>query len=383
MTATAAESEWVVEDRVPIYDQHVWEDADPTTGKVHRVPVTKERLQKIANARNEQIARTGNMAPILVGHSRLDLPEYAKAKWSPTVGWADNFEVGDHPDDGRPTMYARHKFYPTAEVGGETMTAREIMRRFPHRSVEVHLGRNTLDAISLLAPGNTPMQEHGLLRLEASANPTATASEAPMGDRCDELISALMAVLEQFAGGQQNAADPAAAPPGAPGGAAPMPEGPGPQQYAACGPANAALPETPEKVRMQANQDAIRETRENARVKQLETDLASLKLQYQRERREKDLIQLEAEGYDFDRSEELADLTPLADDAYAKALDRIKKRYQRVPAGREPIRTAAVPEGGSDNSPFARGPYHDAAHDIMWNNPGMSWDEAKRQAQAG
>jgi hypothetical protein len=136
MTATAAESEWVVEDRVPIYDQHVWEDADPTTGKVHRVPVTKERLQKIANARNEQIARTGNMAPILVGHSRLDLPEYAKAKWSPTVGWADNFEVGDHPDDGRPTMYARHKFYPTAEVGGETMTAREIMRRFPHRSVE-------------------------------------------------------------------------------------------------------------------------------------------------------------------------------------------------------------------------------------------------------
>ncbi len=365
MTAVA-EPEWVVEERVPVYDAHELEVTDPKTGKVvRREKVTQEKLEAIANARNAKIKRSGNPAPILVGHSRLDIPEWQKAKWSPHVGWADSFEVGPHETDGRPTMYARLAFAPSVTVGNDTLSAEQVMKLFPHRSAEIAPDLSIVDAVSLLHPGNTPAREMGLLRMAAAADPNVMTSDPeppmePQGDRCNDLIAALMQVLEQFAGG--GAEQPPAAPPAE-----------APAQYAACSPTNGTLPDDKlEKVRMQRDSDAIKQTQRDAEVTTLRQELANLKLQYQRERREKDLIQLEAEGYDLNRSEELDRLTPLADETYTAELGRIKKHYQRMPAG-SIIRTA--PPAG-DKTIFTPAQNHDQVKDWIMRNPGKSREDA-------
>jgi hypothetical protein len=58
---------------------------------------------------------------------------------------------------------------------------------------------------------------------------------------------------------------------------------------------------------------------------------AALVRKYARSEREKDLIQLEAEGYELDRNEELDFVENLDDSSYQAHLNRIRRRYSRSP----------------------------------------------------
>lgn len=100
-----------------------------------------------------------------------------------------------------------------------------------------------------------------------------------------------------------------------------------------------------EKNRMKRDSDNIAlsryEKRLNALEKQLEktqAENATLQRNARKDRRERDLIQLEAEGYVLDRAEELEDGLDKDDSGWGKQIGRIKARYSRNPIDADEIR---------------------------------------------
>lgn len=65
-------------------------------------------------------------------------------------------------------------------------------------------------------------------------------------------------------------------------------------------------------------------------------ELTTMRVKLARAEREKDLVQLEAEGYQFDREEELDYVAPLAEEDYGRHVTMIRKRYQRFGHGMAP-----------------------------------------------
>ncbi len=364
MTAVASDADSVIRERVPVYAEHTLRRYDRKSKAFVTEKVTSDRLQTIADLRNKKIAETGNDSLIIVGHTKPGLSEWEQAKRCPTVGYADNYEVGEHPKTGTPTLYARMKFKRSAKVGDESLTAEEIIDRFPRRSAELWLEENDLDAISVLGP-TTPFLDLDLLRMARAADPDVAVAAPPvepaMNPECQQLIGDLIAFLESKMGGQEQAAAPGAPPAGGP------PEAP------------AQFSRETDRERIHREQEAIKLRHTESEVAAIKAELAATKLQYQRTRREQDLIQLEAEGYDLDRAEELDRLQTLPDETYTAELGRMKKRYQRMPVGAT-IRTADPTNG--ESGPFAKAPNHDKAKEIMWANPGMSWEDAKLKASA-
>ncbi len=392
MTAVAAEPEWVTRERVAVYDQHVLEIIDKRTGEVAREEkVDADRLQRIADRRNAKIERSGDESPIIIGHTRPGKPEWEQP---PIVGYADKYEVAPHEKDGRPTLYCRIKLYPESKVGGETMTADEILRRFPRRSPEVWLDdEDDLDAISLLGP-TTPARYHGLVRnskidqlasMAKVAQPARYARE-PQMDKCAELIAALQNVLAQFAG--------------APDGGAPPPEGDLPPMdqpvayaaggAAAMGPTNAALtaPADLEKVRMARVEDAKRIRQLTEREKARDAEVADMKVRMARSERsalranrKADLMSDIEDGIQLDLDEELDLVAPadiespaMSEDQYAGYRTRIQKRYQRQGVSGGFVRTAESDTSQTD--PTKAPPYHERARQLMRSKPGMQYTEA-------
>lgn len=54
---------------------------------------------------------------------------------------------------------------------------------------------------------------------------------------------------------------------------------------------------------------------------------------YLREQREKDLIQLQNEGFSFNRADELDTVSEMSQEIYDKHLNKIRKNYKRAPIG--------------------------------------------------
>lgn len=91
-----------------------------------------------------------------------------------------------------------------------------------------------------------------------------------------------------------------------------------------------------------------------AKTIQLEKEVEELKRDKRLARYERDLIQLEAEGYEFDRGEELDDVADLSQEAFDKHKKRIKARYSRTIVDAKPLRIVGEPpkRDGSDPDEF-------------------------------
>jgi hypothetical protein len=83
-------------------------------------------------------------------------------------------------------------------------------------------------------------------------------------------------------------------------------------------------------------------------VGRLAKENEDLRIKFQRSERERDLMELAAEGFDFDPVEELDYVSQLPDDHYSYHLNRIKKRYQRAPVGdaRFNLEMSRAPQAG-------------------------------------
>jgi hypothetical protein len=89
--------------------------------------------------------------------------------------------------------------------------------------------------------------------------------------------------------------------------------------------------------RMKEEQEAIELNRANTELAALKSEYETLRRDYRKQIRERDLVQLQAEGFIFDRSEELDHVLELDDTTYSKHMSRARKLYQRSPYSKERI----------------------------------------------
>lgn len=124
-------------------------------------------------------------------------------------------------------------------------------------------------------------------------------------------------------------------------------------EYAAPSGTNTFVPGTvdsKERKRMAADQARIKLNRLSKELKKVKSERDHLLLKLRRSERERDLTQLEAEGFVFDRAEELAYVETLNDKTYEGHLNRIRSRYRRSPVGQKAVPTASPEAPSLDRS---------------------------------
>jgi hypothetical protein len=367
-------SQYIVKHGVPVLDEHDLTDDDGNvTGRVDR-----KRLEVIAGNNNRRVKETGDFVPLVIGHTKDGIPEHRQPK---IVGWARNFKVRKLARTGRYAIHADFHF---------DKDKYHLAKDYPRRSVELWTDRWEMDPISLLG-ATTPERDLGVLKYERTGSPhrySRVMEDSPMPDPnaaaggnddlvqkvldafCQSKYGKFIEMLMQQSGADEQGGEPAPAegqddlptedePPMEGEGDATAPEGgfggpegeeeppvedeDEPKKYSAAGGSptsgsNTFTPSFGDKKRMQRDQARVTKVRYAREVAGLKGELADLRRKYARTARERDLIQLEAEGYEFDRLEELdlvapTDSEPMADSAYKSHLGRIRKRYQRAPIG--------------------------------------------------
>ena len=386
---------FVIKKDVPILDEHVLRDEDGE----ELVNIDEKRLLEIARRNNARVAQTGDLTPIVIGHTRDGEPEDEQPE---IVGYASGFGVKPFGKTGRKALTATFKFFKDKV---------DKIRQFPRRSVELWLSDWKIDPIALLG-ATTPERDLGLLQLSRGGQKKIRrimfsqngqpAAPSPGNSGQDSQVAAIAnAVVEtlkqtdvwQFME-QQMATASAPEPPLPPGGMDlpppelgmddgagllpeeedfppeeeeegdyededageedepvryqnSMPSGTNTYTPSYCKPKQMSRqaqnprrvqlqrptlpPELVERIRMAAAQRRAETTRYQKAFHQLASEHEQLRLKFQRADREKDLIQLEAEGYVLDRVEELDTVTDMDDAAYKRHLGTIRKRYQRAP----------------------------------------------------
>lgn len=376
---------YIVRDEIPILDEHVLKDKEGRSIQ----KVTESDLRKIADNNNRRVKETGDYCPVVIGHTRDGAPEHEQPE---IVGHAYNFRVGNLFKTGRKAIFCTMRFFRDKY---------NKCKGYPRRSVEYWPERQEIDPISLLG-ATSPERDLGLMQYskvgrvlkysrlspnEEKMNPNEPAKSNPEDEIVDKVLAKLMqsdawkkleAMAEEFgAQGGEPGAEPGVQPDVgmAPEGPVPDVEQGGgepdgdealfdgqpadgqekPQQYAAGAPSvpsggNTYTPsfgkkKEPVKMSRELQSQLEQQAREH---EELRAQLHDMKLKFSRATREKDLIELENEGFQFDRKEELDDLQTLDDVAYAKRIALIRKRYARSPVGvtrmsrQDPLASARV-----------------------------------------
>lgn len=391
----------VVKKRVPLLDEHdilrpaLDEHGQPVLGedgrpKKLRVKIDKAKLARIAANNNRRVKETGDLVPIVVGHTKDDAPEESQPR---IVGLAKNFVVARLGKTGRHAIHADLEFPPDSV---KYLKAKGL--GVSRRSVELWLDRMEIDPISLLG-ATTPERDLGLLHLSRSGHPIRYSRilyshspnmpndnmQAATGDRSElvqEVLAAFMEsdvgkamtqLLEQMKGGagaepgaedelpldgqdetgdqydefpeegagSEEPATPPVEPPA-------EPEEPASKkaQYSAnkrkydAASASGSNTFTPDDGPVQMARDRAQMVRYERLAKQAIAEAHDMRVKYQRAIRERDLLELEGEGYRFDRTEELDHVTNMDEKTYQSHLNRIRVRYQHAPVRGSFIRTA-------------------------------------------
>jgi hypothetical protein len=159
----------VVLPRFFVLDEHVLEelmhgeDGKPlrdANGELRKRTTTIDRdvLEQIAANNNARIADTGDVCPVVVGHTKDDAAEH---KQPDIIGYAADFRVEPFFNTGRYAISVTPVAKDRASV--------ELFRRYPRRSVEFWRGSLQIDPISLLG-ATTPERDLGLHRFSSAAS---------------------------------------------------------------------------------------------------------------------------------------------------------------------------------------------------------------------
>lgn len=132
---------------VALLDEHVLRDDD---GSIDFV-VDARFLSDVARRANERAKQTGDLTPVVIGHTRDGLAEEEQPE---IVGYAKNFRVDKFARTGKKAVFADLYIYSDR--------ADAIERKYPRRSVELWVKRREIDPISLLG-ATTPERDLGPL----------------------------------------------------------------------------------------------------------------------------------------------------------------------------------------------------------------------------
>jgi hypothetical protein len=365
---------------VAILDEHELKD---DRGKVLGY-LSASCLQRIADNHNRLFDETGDEIPLVIGHTDDDSPEKEQPE---VVGFASKFQVKKFFNTKKKALYCTWKIYKDKLHLLRKFPRRSVelwLDRWEVDPISL-LGATTPDRrlglVKMAAEGNhLTCEMSGDLMNDSSDTAqevVALLQQSEVWKFMEQAMPALQQMLgqgqaggggEEF-GGQADegelppeegeAEDPSSfdedvddevSPEGddfemgdeepedsfSPGGAQeldpdsePDLENPVKKQHSAT---NTSIP-TQKMSHRSASHDSLRIklSRVERQLNTLTDDNRNLRLKLARAVRESDLIQLEAEGFDFDREEELEFVAALPDDRYANHIDRIRKRYSRVP----------------------------------------------------
>jgi len=162
--------------RAPVVDAFKYHAIDAETKAAVSVDMTEPFLRKTADTMNAKFDQSGDLCPIVVGHTKPGLPEVDQP---PKVGVLHRYSVEDF--NGVPALFADHwiKKRVTLALNGvpQQLTAKELVERFPRRSGEIYPGTYEVDPHSLLG-ATTPHRNLGLLRLSSDGK-SAFGYESP------------------------------------------------------------------------------------------------------------------------------------------------------------------------------------------------------------
>lgn len=99
------------------------------------------------------------------------------------------------------------------------------------------------------------------------------------------------------------------------------------------------------KLRMQYEQSKRRYAKLEAAHKELAKKITEIEQKERIATRKNDLLQLEAEGYNFDISDELDNVKDMDLARYSKHLQMVRKNYRQAPVGFSMIKNVTVPDG--------------------------------------
>lgn len=325
---TYEDGDWVRAKSVPIFDEN------ERDGIVYDA----EALNNIVNNNNRRIADTGDLTPLVIGHS----PDNVLEREKEVVGWAENFHLGDWGQvEPRKCVFADLKF---------TRDGWDRAKNFPRRSAEVwdsgteHIN---IDPIALLS-ASTPYRDLGLL-FSKNVNRNNIYDQPPTGDvmEKDELMKLFSECLKNSDMGKWCAKKMEAE------GAEDKPKDMEEEDKDDKPKENDAeekedkegAEEDKEKVKNERDQMRRKFARLEDENKALFARLAEVERKERLAVRKSELIGLEGEGFNFDINEELDNVVDLAPAAYEKHVSNIRKNYARVPVGvRIPVRD--VPASG-------------------------------------
>lgn len=408
-------SQWVIVRNVPVFDSHDEVDERPTSptyGQVVR-HFGQEELQRIAyncNVRDRQ----GNPCRLTEGHTVPNLPEREQPG---QLGYARNFHLGRFGPEQKDAILVDYWVHKDKY---------ELARTYPYRSVELYVRDMIFNPIAMLR--RTPQRDLGEVHFSRHDEPVRYEKGADVVRYSIEDFT----MPETFPPAAGAATPPPAAPVQDPDALSPddvavadkymkhyvknhpvmryasdMFEGCPPdvkQKYAASAPSgtNTAVPVAapalpaegagtsvpPDVQRMQRDQLAIHYAKLDHALKAiqernaaLESALRAEQLKTQRAARERDLVQLEAEGYQFDRAGMLADVADLEPAQYAKSLEYVRKygRQERAPVGAVlPIATHSDPSAAAKR--YSR---EEVDRAVKMAESGMDYAEALRKVRAG
>lgn len=144
----------------PVVDAFEYDNGDM------KAQFTKAFLQRVCDRMNQRFEQTGDLSPLVVGHTIENAPEHDQPQ---KVGYLHNWRVGEFA--GRDAAFADHyiKNENTVVVQGAPLklSAREVVERWPRRSGEIWFGKYEVDPHCLLG-ATTPCRDLGLLRLDAN-----------------------------------------------------------------------------------------------------------------------------------------------------------------------------------------------------------------------
>lgn len=144
----------------PVVDAFEYDNGDM------KAQFTRAFLQRVCDRMNQRFEQTGDLSPIVIGHTIDGAPEHDQPQ---KVGVLHNWRVGEFA--GRDAAYADHyiKNENTVVVQGAPLklSAREVVERWPRRSGEIWFGKYEVDPHCLLG-ATTPCRDLGLLRLDAN-----------------------------------------------------------------------------------------------------------------------------------------------------------------------------------------------------------------------
>jgi len=355
--------DFVVIDEVPIFAEHadVAPNGDPYV-------IDGNTLNEIASVNNERVSR-GEIPTLIVGHNEDDF--YSE---KPAVGFLDNFCTGIR--HGVATLFARFLVYKDKA---------EVIREYPKRSIEFALDTLVIPACAMVG-SREPRLDLGILYNSKSSNQILkfTADNKVSVERLntytkedkqmvpEELKSQILAVLAEtdvFAYIHQLMEDKAKETKEeivdevvATDEEDKVEDADKKEEFtdeAAKESDDKAEEATDKEVKVEdkAEDKAVvedekvdEEDKDDKKKKftsDAEAELADLKMKFTRVEREKKLILLNSEGYDFDVAAELEDVAEMTEPQFDKHLQRIARFTKKAPIGLKKFNVQSVNIGGA------------------------------------